>query len=223
MSIQAVVFDFDGLILDTEWAIYESALAAFEAHGHHLSVEAWSTIIGTNSNHDTWWDGLCAAAGVTGFERAHFDAVYAAQDRSIRDRLPALPGVAELVGELVGAGIPLGVASSSSRGWLDHHLTRLGLIEHFGAIVGADVVGGVGKPAPDVYLKACADLGADPRWSVALEDSAHGAAAARAAGMRVVAVPSRITIHNDFSQADLVVASVAELDRCRLAALVDAP
>ncbi len=221
MNLEAVVFDFDGLILDTEWAIYESALAAFEAHGHRLSVEAWSTIIGTNSDVDeAWWDRVCGAAGVSGFDRAEFDAVYAEQDRSIRDRLPANPGVPELLAELTDAGVPLGIASSSSRGWLEHHTTRLGLIGHFSTLVGSDVVGGVGKPAPDVYLKACADLGADPVRSVALEDSAHGATAAKAAGLAVVAVPSRITIHNDLSHADLVVDSVAELTLERLAALV---
>jgi putative hydrolase of the HAD superfamily len=224
MTLEAVVFDFDGLILDTEWAIYESALAAFAAHGHTLTVEAWSTIIGTNTDEDdTYWERVCAAAGVSDFDQAEFDAVYEAQDRSIRDRLPALPGVVELVEELTEAGVPLGIASSSSRAWLDRHIDRLGLTEHFSTLVGSDLVGGIGKPAPDVYLKACADLGADPRHSVALEDSAHGATAAKAAGMAVVAVPSRITIHNDFAHADLVVDSLADLDLARLAALVGGP
>ncbi|MGQ0830831.1 MAG: HAD family hydrolase [Microthrixaceae bacterium] len=224
MSLQAVVFDFDGLILDTEWAIYESALVAFAAHGHALPIEAWATIIGTNSDtDDTWWDEVCAAAGVEGFGLAEFESVYAEQDRSIRDRLPALPGVVELVRELSDADVPIGVASSSSRAWLDRHLDRLELAAHFTTLVGADLVGGVGKPAPDVYLRACADLGADPARSVALEDSAHGATAAKAAGMSVVAVPSRITRFNDFGHADLVVDSLLELDRARLEALTASP
>ncbi|MFZ6003462.1 MAG: HAD family hydrolase [Actinomycetota bacterium] len=221
MTLDAVVFDFDGLILDTEWAIFESAVAAFAAHGHELPIEAWATIIGTNSEEDdAWWDKVCAAAGVSGFDQALFEAAYEMQDRSSRDRLPALPGVVELVNELAAAGVPLGIASSSSRAWLDRHTIRLGLIEHFGTLVGADLVGGVGKPAPDVYLRACADLGADPSRSVALEDSAHGATAARAAGMTVVAVPSRITRFNDFDHADLVVDSLLDLSLNRLTALV---
>ena len=114
-----------------------------------------------------------------------------------------------LVDSLLAAGVPIGVASSSSLEWLDRHLGRLGLRSRFGAVIGADLVGGVGKPAPDVYLRACADLGADPAQSVALEDSAHGVASAKAAGMTAVAVPSRITRFNDFTQADLVVDSVA--------------
>jgi HAD superfamily hydrolase (TIGR01509 family) len=222
MTLDAVVFDFDGLILDTEWAIYESALAAFAAHGHTLTTEAWSTIIGTNSEEDdSWWDTVCAAAGAHDFDQNLFDAAYASSDRSIRDRLPANPGVLELLTALTAAGVPLGIASSSSRAWLDHHISRLDLTEHFATLVGADVVGGVGKPAPDVYLRACADLDADPARSVALEDSAHGATAAKAAGMAVVAVPTRLTIHNDFSHVDLVVPSLRDLTVERLAALMD--
>ena len=224
MTLQAVVFDFDGLIIDSEWVIFETARAAFEQHGHELTVEAWATIIGTNDRTDQeWWDTLCEASGISDFDQAMFDAAYEAQPRAGRDDLPALPGVAELIEALAAEGVALGVASSSSRSWLDRHLGRLGLIDRFGALVGADAVGGVGKPAPDVYLKACADLGAAPPRSVAIEDSAHGVTAAKAAGMAAVAVPSQITRFNDFTHADLVVASVADLDVDRLRSLVGGP
>ena len=224
MRLEAVVFDFDGLIIDSEWVIFESAVAAFAAHGHRLTIEAWSTIVGTNDeHHPDRWSRLCAACGVEGFDRADYEAAYEAQDRSNRDEMPALPGVVDLVDELSAAGVRLGIASSSSRRWLDHHIRRLGLADRFATLVGADLVGGVGKPAPDVYLKACADLGADPARSVALEDSAHGATAAKAAGMAVIAVPSRITRHNDFSHADRCVGSLAQLDLAQVAALVDGP
>lgn len=220
MTLHAVVFDFDGLIMDTEWSIYEAAAASFAAHGHDLPVEAWATIIGTNSDDDdSWWDTVCAAAGVADFEQAIFDATYATHDRSVRDHLPALPGVVELIAELVDADVPMGVASSSSRAWLERHTTRLGMVGHFGTLVGSDVVGGVGKPAPDVYLRACADLGADPTRSVALEDSAHGTTAAKAAGMAVIAVPGAITRFNDFGHADLIVDSLAEVTLEHLEAL----
>ncbi|MEX2294522.1 MAG: HAD family phosphatase [Acidimicrobiales bacterium] len=221
-ALEAVVFDFDGLILDTEWAIFESARTAFETYGHSLSVEAWSTIIGTNNDGDgVWWGRVCEAAGVRDFDLAHFELAYEAQDRSSRDHLPALPGVVDLVEDLVSARVPLGIASSSSRAWLDRHIGRLGLGAHFTTLVGADVVGGVGKPAPDVYLRACADLDADPTRSVALEDSAHGATAAKAAGMTVVAVPSRITRFNDFAHADLVVETLHDVTVDRLQALTN--
>jgi HAD superfamily hydrolase (TIGR01509 family) len=220
VTLEAVIFDFDGLIIDSEWAIYETARAAFAVHGHDLAVEAWATIIGLGDDDDDLaWVLLLEAMGLDeSFDRDVFSATHAAQDRANRDELPLLPGVEVLVDSLVAAGVPIGVASSSSLGWLERHLGRLGLLHRFGTLVGADVVDGVGKPAPDVYLRACADLGADPNRSVALEDSAHGVTAAKAAGMHAVAVPSRITRFNDLTHADLVVGSleVLTLDELRM-------
>ena len=222
MSLDAVVFDFDGLVIDSEWAIYETARAAFAVHGHELAVEAWSSIVGLGEDDDDRaWSTLVSAMGIEGFEMATFSVTHAAQDRSNRDALPLLPGVKTLVDGLLAAGVPIGVASSSSVEWIERHLGRLGLRHRFGTLVGADVVGGIGKPAPDVYLRACADLGAEPAHSVALEDSAHGVTAAKAAGMRVVAVPSRITRFNDFDHADLVVGSLEHLAVAGLASLVE--
>jgi putative hydrolase of the HAD superfamily len=222
MTLEAVVFDFDGLIIDSEWAIYETAVAAFEVHGHELTVEAWSTIIGLGDDDDELaWSMLTRAMGIEGFDNEVFSATYAAQPRGDRDSLPLLPGIEVLVDSLVAEGIPIGVASSSSLAWLDRHLGRLGIRPRFGAVIGADLVGGVGKPAPDVYLRACADLDADPSRSVAIEDSAHGVASAKAAGMVAVAVPSRLTRFNDLTQADLVVDSVADLTVALLRQLVD--
>ncbi len=226
VSLEAVVFDFDGLIMDSEWVIYESAKSAFSTHGHDLTVESWSKVVGINDRHDpTWWDQLCEAVGVVGFDRGSFDGTYEgtverAALRAAMLALPVLPGVEVLIDDLTAAGVGLGVASSSSRGWLEQNLDRFGLLPRFGTLVGADVVGGIGKPAPDVYLRACADLSADPRGCVALEDSAHGVTAAKAAGMQAVAVPSRITRFNDFGHADLVVGSLAELTLAHLEALV---
>ncbi len=216
------MFDFDGLIIDSEWAIYETARAAFAEHGHDLRVEAWATIIGLGDDDgDRAWSLLMEAMGITGLDRTEFSATHARQPRADRDLLPLLPGVEVLLDSLVAAGTPVGVASSSSVAWLERHLGRLGLFHRFGTIVGADVVGGIGKPAPDVYLRACADLGADPTASVALEDSAHGVAAAKAAGMHAVAVPSRITRFNDFRLADVVVGSLEDVTLTLLASLVD--
>jgi HAD superfamily hydrolase (TIGR01509 family) len=219
--LEAVVFDFDGLIIDSEWVIYQSAVAAFAAHGHVLTLDAWATVVG-NSERDEreGWARLCALVGAEGFDREAYEAAYLAQDRSDRDRLPPLPGVVELVDALGAAGVPLAIASSSSVEWLDRHVGRLGLAERFGAVVGADLVGGVGKPAPDVYLLACERLGADPRQAVALEDSSHGVAAAHAAGLVVVAVPGRVTASHDLSAAELVVGSLEHVTVADLATLV---
>jgi putative hydrolase of the HAD superfamily len=212
VTLEAVVFDIDGLIIDSEWVIYESARGAFAAHGHDLPVAAWATIVGLGEeDNERQWASLLEAAGVEAFEVTDYVAAYDAQDRSNRDGLPALPGVEVLLDSLHAARVPVGMASSSSVAWLERHLSRLGLLDRFGAIVGSDLVGGIGKPAPDVYLRACADLGADPARSVALEDSGHGVSAAKAAGMAVVAIPGSITRFNDLSHADRVVESLEHL------------
>lgn len=218
-SLEAVVFDFDGLILDTEWSIYERAAATFGDHGHDLPVEVWAGVVGLTDGPGGWYDQLCDRLGV-GLARADFDRAYASKPRTDLELLEPLPGVVGLLDALHGAGVPVAIASGSSGEWLEGHLGRLGLLDRFDAVVGVDRVGGVGKPAPDVYLAACTDLGAEPSRSVALEDSAHGAAAAQAAGMAVVAVPSRLTRFSTFDHADRVVDSLAEITVADLAALV---
>jgi HAD superfamily hydrolase (TIGR01509 family) len=220
MSLEAVVFDFDGLILDTEWGIFETACKSFATLGHELTLEAWATVVGlSGDDEEAAWSTLCDAMGVVA-SRDEFTRAYATQDRPDRDHLLPLPGVVELIDAAGAAAVPLGVASSSEVAWLHRHLGRLSLLDRFGAIVGSDLVGGVGKPAPDVYLHACEQLGVAPGGAVAIEDSAHGVTAAKAAGMRVVAVPSEITRWQDFTHADLVLSSVADVALTDLAALV---
>lgn len=213
----AVVFDFDGLLCDTETPIYETARAALAELGHDLTVPAWATVIGHGD--DDGFAQMCRALGAA-VDRAAYEARYLAQDRSGRDLLPVLPGATELLDELAAAGVPCGVASSSPLPWVDGHLTRLGLRDRFAAVATRDRVGGRAKPAPDSYLLACADLGVDPAGCVAVEDSAPGIAAAHAAGLVVVAVPSTITAHTNLSAADATVPSLVELTVADLRALV---
>lgn len=222
MDLEAVVFDFDGLIVDTEWPIYTTAVAVFGEFGHELPLETWATIVGLAEGEGGWYDTLCSRLEVD-LARADYDRAYRAQDRSDRDRLPTLPGVVELLDALAEAGVPAGIASSSEVMWLERHLRRLGLLDKFGVLAGVDRVGGAGKPAPDSYLLACRELGADPARSIALEDSAHGVAAAHAAGMKVVAVPSRITRFTSLDEADLVVDTLTNLSLADLEALVSGP
>ena len=215
--VDAVVFDFDGLLVDTEWSIYEMAASTFAEFDIELPVPVWATIVGLADESD-WWSRLCATNGWD-IDRDEWWRRYRAIDRSFRDRLPALPGVTELLDQLEAADVPRGIASSSAREWIEGHLGRLGLLDRFATVAGVDRTG-VGKPAPDVYLLACEDLGADPARSVAVEDSGHGIAAAKAAGLACVAVPSRITRHTDLSAADLTVASLADLRLADLGGLV---
>jgi HAD superfamily hydrolase (TIGR01509 family) len=130
------------------------------------------------------------------------------------------PGVAELIETATAATIPLGVASSSTFDWVDEHLVRLGLREHFAAVrTRDDVAPGRTKPAPDLYEAAIEALGVDASNAVAIEDSPNGVAAAKAAGLTAVAVPGPMTAHLDFSAADHVVDTLEAITLADLAAL----
>lgn len=209
MALQAIVFDFDGLILDTEWSVYQSIAEVYSDHGHQLDLDWWRTIVGTIGGGD-WSQRLEALVG----ESLDHDAL---NDRSIRrhhelvDQMEPLPGVAALIDAAHAEGIRLAVASSSMTRWLERNLARVGLVSRFDALCGRDVVGGRAKPDPDVYLAAVDATGVGADEAVAIEDSPHGVAAAKAAGLACVAVPNRITAPGDFSAADLVVDSLASL------------
>lgn len=207
-ELRAVVFDFDGLIIDSEMPIFEMSRAALAELGHAITVEAWSSVVGLGDADSH--AALCAAVGAD-VDPETFDAAYQRQDRSWRETIGPLPGVVDLLLALRDADVACGVASSSSAGWVVGHLERLGLAHHFGSFATSDRVGGRTKPAPDAYLLACRDLGADPASAVALEDSAHGLAAALAAGLTAVAVPSAITVHTDLSAAHHTVPSLTAL------------
>jgi HAD superfamily hydrolase (TIGR01509 family) len=198
----AVIFDFDGLVMDTEWPIYELSAATFAEWGVDLLLDDWVHTVGLADDED-WFRGMCLRSGVE-IDPAEFERRYRARDRSFRDRLPPLAGVVELIADVVAHGVPIAIASSSTSNWVTGHLERVGLLEHFGAVRGFDHTG-VGKPAPDVYLAACEALAVAPATAIALEDSAHGVTAAKAAGLRCIAVPNRITRLSNFDHADAVI------------------
>lgn len=218
MSLRAVVFDFDGLILDTEWPEYVAVSEAYEAHGHRMEIVEWQARVGTVGR--SWMDELEERVGAE-IDRESVGAARRARRRELLASIDPLPGIVDLVEAAHAAGLRLAVASSASAHWLDEHLTRLGLHGRFDALVGRDTVGGVPKPAPDVYLAALDALGVDAAEAVALEDSPHGVAAATSAGLACVAIPNRITAGGDFSAATLVVDSATTLTLDTLRSLVD--
>ena len=212
MTIRAVVFDFDGLILDTETSIFESWCLAFEEHGcTPPTIDEWAAEVGTVGGLDVV--GLLESRAAGSFDvdamqlrrRAHRDDLLACE--------VARPGVIEWIDAAAALGFGLAIASSSEREWVETHLRRLGLRDRF-AHLACYGTGLAPKPAADTYLDACARLGVAPAEAIALEDSPHGIDAARAAGLRVVAVPNAVTEQMDLSAADLVIASLAE---CSLA------
>lgn len=223
-GLAAVVFDFDGTLVDTEWPIFLGAQAALATFGVDLTDREWAGVVGLSDGEGGWYDTLCLRLGVN-ISRSAFDIAYevARAERPSALEAPAEPGAADLVTNLAAEGVRLAVASGSPVSWLEYHLERLGLRHCFESLAGVDRVAGAGKPAPDVYLLACADLGVDPVGCVAIEDSVHGIAAAQGAGLACVAVPSRMTRHTDLTAADLVVEDFSALDLDVLVAVVNAP
>ena len=206
MRPAAIVFDFDGTIADTEWPIYEVARDAFRAHGLELALGEWVKGIGLADN-KTLPEMLEDALG----RPPDPEAVEAAGRRRAEwhQRMVVFPGVFEVIVAAIRAEIPLAVASSSPTSWVEPHLERLELIHHFESIRTRDHVDR-GKPAPDLFLSAAAELGIDPVEAVAIEDSRHGCASAKAAGMTCLVVPNRITALDPPPDADLMLDSLLD-------------
>ena len=183
----AIVFDNDGLLLDTEEAWTRAEEALFARHGRIFTIEHKRELIGTSPT--TSAAKLEVMLDMPGQGGALMEELHDQVMEEALAGVPARPGALELVEAVRSAGVPVGVASNSARAFVDRVLSVAGLLDgHFDVVVTADDVENP-KPAPDLYLAACAALGAEPGLSAALEDSAVGAAAAVAAGMYVVAVP----------------------------------
>jgi HAD superfamily hydrolase (TIGR01509 family) len=217
VHLAGIVFDFDGLILETEWAEYESIAAVFTDHGTVLDMELWQSFLGT-TDHPHWTDILGEQLG-RDVDRDGLVEARQARVRPVLEALPIQPGVTELIDAAERAGLPMAVASSSPAPWVCGHLERIGLLDRFVAVRTGDDVART-KPSPEVYELAVAAMGVDLERVVAIEDSVTGCRAARAAGLAVVAVPSTLTVGMDFTVADLVVESAADLDLGILDALV---
>ena len=204
--MEAVVFDFDGLILDTELPSFVSWREVFEHYGCELTEEEHVSTLGTNFDRI---ELLRARAGerLTSDEEAR--ALKHRRHQELLADIEPLPGVMSWLDEADALGIPLGIASSSPADWVHDLLDRFDLTRRFATVVccGDDLPR---KPEPDAYLTACQRLGTSPTRSVAVEDSANGIAAAKAAGLHCVAVPNALTRGLDLSAADVQLASLAD-------------
>jgi HAD superfamily hydrolase (TIGR01509 family) len=201
----AVIFDNDGLLLDTEEAWTRAEVTLFARHGSTFTLEHKRELIG--SSHDVAAAKLGAMLEQPGQGVARMAELHAlVMEEAAHDVAPR-PGALELVDALQGVGLPVAVASNSPRAFLDLVLHTAGMADRFAVTVAGDEVAHP-KPAPDIYLEACRRLGADPAASVGLEDSPTGAQAAAAAGLYVVGVPYLSDM--DLPAADLLAASLAD-------------
>lgn len=198
----------DGLLLDTETLWHESEVELFRRHGAEFSREDQMQVVGTSFEITARYFaerlGWPLERGVE-----LVDEMIGLMHERVQVQVHARPGAIELVEGLRGLdGVQLGLASNSPRFLVDDALATAGLTDAFEAIVTSDDVAHA-KPAPDIYLLACQRLRVSPSEALALEDSASGVAAAKAAGLTCIAVP--LFAETDVSAADRVIASLEEL------------
>jgi HAD superfamily hydrolase (TIGR01509 family) len=207
--IEGVVFDLDGVIVQTEevWDAVREALV--RERGGRWHERAQADMMGMSSRE--WSRYMHESLGLSEPPDEINREVVRRMAERYRSELPLIPGAVEAV-ERLAERWPLGVASSSNRELIDLVLELSGLARLFRATVSSEEVAR-GKPAPDVYLEAAARLGVDARRSAAIEDSRSGILAARAAGMRVIAIPNRSFPPDPetLAQADVVLGSIDDL------------
>ena len=206
---KAVLFDFDGVIIDSEWPIYETWKKVFEDEGHELPIETYVQCIGSDF---ATWSPEKHLESLTG-KTYLWDAINARRRVELESDLvgiEALPGVRKLLVSIKSENRKLAVVSSSSHGWVDSWLENLDLM----SLIDITVCRGDApriKPAPDLYLEAVRRFGVNPGECLVIEDSLNGIKAGKAAGCRTLAVPSRLTSCLDFSIADTEIECLGNL------------
>lgn len=208
MAISAVLFDFDGVLVDTEWAIYQAWLRTFQSHGHDLPLEIYTQCIG--SDFDTWspkthLEDLTGAS----FDWHDLDTRRQSEIMCELEAAGPMDGVVSQLEKLNSQRIPCAVVSSSSHSWVDTWLEKLDLLRYFQTVVCRGDAPRI-KPAPDLYLEAAKRLALAPSDCLVIEDSLNGIRSATAAGMIAWAVPNRVTANLDFSAAGRILGSLSE-------------
>jgi HAD superfamily hydrolase (TIGR01509 family) len=209
MMIKALIFDFDGLILETEQPLYQSWQELYWANGLELPFEKWALNIGTSEEP---FDPNAALESLPGWNLEKNQELSRRLERELEliQSQPPRPGVLDYLKDARRLGLKVGLASSSSCNWVTGHLERLGLRQYFDCIQARDDVE-LTKPDPELFQNAVEILGAKPEEAIAFEDSPNGILAAKRAGLHCVAVPNVLTRHLDTSLADLVIGSLAEM------------
>lgn len=216
--MKAFIFDFDGLIVDTEVAEFDAWREIYAEHGAELTLDVWSDVVGSPQG---FFDPFAHLESLIGRPvwREEVGPRRRARTMELIEQKPILPGIETYLRAAEDRGMLLGVASNSSHEWVEGHLQRKGLLERFHVIRCAEDVEHP-KPAPDLYQAVLNAFDLAPTEAVAFEDSPHGVRAARAAGLYCVAIPSALTKGLDFSNASIRVDSLADLPVARLIELV---
>ena len=203
--IRALIFDFDGLILDTESALIAAYADVHAAHGVAFDAAGYLRTVGHADFTFDPWHGFAKE-----INRDTLEAERTARNRARDVELSILPGVVALLDAARARGLHVGLASNSSRGHCERHLGRLGLLERFHFLACRGEAPSP-KPEPDLYNRVLAHFGVRGHEAIAFEDSPAGSRAAKRALCHVVVAPGPTTNHHDFDNADLQVASLAEV------------
>jgi HAD superfamily hydrolase (TIGR01509 family) len=212
--IRGLIFDFDGLIIDSETTDYQAWMELFASHHCALPIDTWKACIGMGAGEFDVYGLLESQAGRP-LDRTALRAWHRRRNVELLATRPTLPGVGAYIAEARRLGMKLAVASSSSHAWVDSHLDRLGHLCDFDAIRCRDDVLRA-KPAPGLYLAALAALGLDAAEVIAFEDSINGSLAAKRADLCCVAVPNTFMRTDDFSHVDLRLDSLADVPLAQL-------
>jgi HAD superfamily hydrolase (TIGR01509 family) len=209
VAIRALLFDFDGLILDTETASREGWAWLYREHGHELPDERWALVVGTTHI----WDPMDHLEELVGepLERAALNERRYAHEISMIEAEELRPGIADYLEAAERHGLKRAIVSSSSRRWIDMHLARLEREVGWDAILTADGDRERAKPNATMYLEALVALGVDAGEAIVFEDSPNGVRAGKAAGIFTVAIPNDVTRDYGLEEADLVVDSLADI------------
>jgi len=209
VPVRAFLFDFDGLILDTEVPSRAGWQWLYREHGHELPPEKWALVVGTHGA----WDPMAHLEQLVGapLERDVLNERRYAHELSLIETETLRPGVAEYLAAARQHGLKRAIVSSSNVRWIDMHLRRLEETVGWDLILAADHDPARAKPAPTLYLEALEALGVAAGEAVAFEDSPNGIRAAKAAGIFCVGVPNGVTRELGLDEADLVLDSLADL------------
>ena len=209
MTLKGLIFDFDGLILDTESPEYQAWQEIYQQHNVNLNIHDWALCVGAGVDA---FDPVANLEMLTGKTHNRLDLINRQRDRSdyLGEHLSPLPGVKDLLEKARSQGLKIAIASSSDRFWVIGHLNQIGLADYFDCVLTRDDVNQV-KPDPELYLSALKCLQLEPADAVAFEDSPNGITAARAAGLFCVAVPNPITRQLVISHASLILDSLEQV------------
>ena len=214
MVIKALIFDFDGLIIDSESPEFEVWQEAFAEHGRELEFDFWSDLIGRPHTHldlyAYYQEHVNPAVDLDRFRLERRARVI-----TLTEQQPVLPGVHDYLRDAAALGMKVGLASSSSSSHVCGHLSRLELLYYFHTTKCFEDTG-AHKPDPTPYLAVLDDLGVSPEEAIAFEDSPNGVTSAQAAGIFCVAVPNPITCRLPLDHADYYLNSLAEEPLARL-------